>query len=87
VASSTSVNPAFHLYSSHFHNRGSNLLGSRTGMPRHLLLFHKITSLISPPLSYVGKIPINRYILAATDGLIRFDQFARADMSLVYQTP
>ena len=38
-------------------------------------------------LGTVGKIPINRYILAATDGLIRFDQFARADMSLVYQTP
>jgi hypothetical protein len=39
------------------------------------------------PIFYVGKIPINRYILAETDGLIRFDQFARADISLVYQTP
>lgn len=34
----------------------------------------------------VRGIPINRYMISTTDGLIRFDQFAKAEILLVYQT-
>jgi len=41
--SSTSVDPAFHLHSSHYHNRDLNLLGGNTyfGMRRYFYHFTK----------------------------------------------